>query len=481
MHCIMDEAQTLIAEIEDFCRRGGWAESTFGRLAVNDGKFVSRIRGGGRVTTRTMERVRTFIRDQPLKKPVKDNGRMVGEAFAPVNSEASKITTGEIADSEMVEKFGTASKRAFRFYDNRQKYLMFINTCSEKWVTAERVGMELAHLHPSPPALRVFDAGMGDGTVLSRVMRDMHRRFSTMPFFVVGKEISLEDTRISLLNLSDRLAEHPATVQVVTNLYYTEAPRLKPQSMEAAAALNWQEVALTGTTAHEFDEQIRSLQQTLSHGWQVRQSEKTGNPLYVRPSVLVLYREDQKFLLDRVIPQPGENLGNYDLLIVSQPYRLRNPIEFKVDRVLSPLADSIAPGGRMLVVQSCGGDPGLEIIQRMWPGENPFTENRHVLLKLLKSRLAKKQRDLNFNAYSDHRAVFRYDMHTLPSEVRNSIGTSTLLAAWNAAAYVGQIDDERLDEAIASREYLDATSEVLRKHGGLWFYDESFVISRRRA
>jgi hypothetical protein len=195
----------------------------------------------------------------------------------------------------------------------------------------------------------------------------------------------------------------------------------------------------------------------------------------------VLYREDQKFRLDRVIPQPGENLGNYDLLIVSQPYRLRNPIEFKVDRVLSPLADSIAPGGRMLVVQSCGGDPGLEIIQRMWPGENPFTENRHALLKLLKSRLAKKQRDLNFNAYSDHRAVFRYDMHTLPSEVSNSIGTSTLLAAWNAAAYVGQIDDQRLDAAIASREYLDATGEVLRKHGGLWFYDESFVISRRRA
>ena len=26
----------------------------------------------------------------------------------------------------------------------------------------------------------------------------------------------------------------------------------------------------------------------------------------------------------------------------------------------------------------------------------------------------------------------------------------------------------------------NATREVLRKHGGLWFYDESYVISRRR-
>jgi hypothetical protein len=27
---------------------------------------------------------------------------------------------------------------------------------------------------------------------------------------------------------------------------------------------------------------------------------------------------------------------------------------------------------------------------------------------------------------------------------------------------------------------LDATREVLRKYNGLWFHDESYVISRRR-
>ena len=53
-----------------------------------------------------------------------------------------------------------------------------------------RVGLELGHIHPRPPAVRVFDAGMGDGTVLARVMREMHRRFPTVPFCIVGKEIS---------------------------------------------------------------------------------------------------------------------------------------------------------------------------------------------------------------------------------------------------------------------------------------------------
>jgi hypothetical protein len=28
--------------------------------------------------------------------------------------------------------------------------------------------------------------------------------------------------------------------------------------------------------------------------------------------------------------------------------------------------------------------------------------------------------------------------------------------------------------------YLDATREVLQNNGGLWFFDESYVISRRR-
>src|SRR5437588_12094033 len=62
-------------------------------------------------------------------------------------------------------------QRNFRFFDNRQKYLLFVNTCSEKWVVAGRVALELANVHPRPPALRVFDAWVCDGTVLRSVCR----------------------------------------------------------------------------------------------------------------------------------------------------------------------------------------------------------------------------------------------------------------------------------------------------------------------
>ena len=164
-----------------------------------------------------------------------------------------------------------------------------------------------------------------------------------MPFFIVGKEISLEDVRLSLDKLPDRFIEHPASVIVITNLYYAEAPWLRPRDVVQAAALNWREVALEGGSSSDFGEQLRALDPFLVDGWQVKASEKTGNPMYVRPSVLVIYRKDHSFLLDNVIPKPGQVGGNYDLVVASQPWRARMSAEFKVKKVLGPLVRASAP------------------------------------------------------------------------------------------------------------------------------------------
>jgi hypothetical protein len=368
----------------------------------------------------------------------------------------------------------------FRFYDNRQKYLAFVNTCNEKSAVARRALQELQHIRPTPPAVRVFDAGMGDATVLSRLMRSVHRQFPTVPLLVVAKEISLEDVRLGLEKMPDRFYEHPATVLVITNLNYAEAPRLMPRDTQLAAALNWQEVRLTGNSSHEYGEQIEELGPTITYGWQTKPSSKTGNPVYQRPSVLVIYREDHKFLLDSVIPKPGRIFESYDLIVASQPWRARMSAEFKAQKVLAPLTRSLAPGGRLLAIQSAGKDPALEIIQKLWPGENPVQVDRHQLLAALKTELGRDARDYTLTALPDDKAIFRYDMHTLPSEIAERIGTSTLFAAWNAAIYVNQIEDERLDSVVTNGAYLEATQSVLQKYGGLWFNDETFVVSRRK-
>lgn len=371
------------------------------------------------------------------------------------------------------------SDRPFRFYDNRQKYLAFVNTCNEKWQVAKRAALELGHLQPEPPALRVFDAGMGDGTVLSHTMRALHFRYPTLPFYVVGKEVSLEDIRLSLEKLPDRFVEHPASVFVFTNLHYAEAPWLMPRDEQVAANIEFKVVELGGSCAYEYGQQLSAMDEYLVDAWQVTASKKTGNPMYVKPSVLVMYRKDQRFLLDSVIPHAAAQRADFDLVLASQPWRARMDGDFKVKYVLGPLTRALRPSGRLLAVHSIGSDPGLELVREIWPDEDPFQVNRHELLRKLRVMLGDAAHDFELGASADDQAIFQFRMHTLPDEIAESIGTSTLFAAWNAAIYVSQIEDQRLEAALADSSYLEATARILHKHNGLWFNDESFVVSRR--
>ena len=373
-----------------------------------------------------------------------------------------------------------SDKPPFRFYDNRQKYLAFVNTCNEKAVVARRAAQELSQIRPTPPALRIFDAGMGDATVLSRLMSSVHRDFRAVPLLAVAKEISLEDVRLGLEKMPDRFYEHPHTVVVMTNLSYMEAPHLRLQGEKSmAAALNWHTLKLKGDSTYGFHEQIEALGPALTGGWQTKPNPKTGNPMVVRPSVLVLYREDHEFSLDAVIPKPGASPGSYDFVLAIQPWRARMSARFKAQKILAPLARSLRPGGRLLTVQSYGHDPAVEIVQRLWPGENPFTVSRHDLVQALSAELTADLDKFALADPPDEEALFQYQMHTLPSEIADRIGTSTLFAAWNAVIYVNQIEDERLDPVVTTGSYLEATQAVLQKHGGLWFNDEAFVVTRR--
>ena len=369
-------------------------------------------------------------------------------------------------------------ERSFRFFDNREKYLLFVSTCSEKQVIAKRIALDIRGLQPVAPALRVFDAGMGDATVLTRLMRDLHRQYPTVPFLIVGKEISQEDIRISLEKMADRFYEHPLTVLVLTNMLYSEAPWLRPRSNAMQARLNWVEARLEGSTAFEFDEQIRNLEQHVQDWWKTTQSERTGNPVYLTPSVLVIFRKDHEWPLAPVIPQKGGPHNEYDVIIAAQPFRARLTAKVKVRNVLAPLARCLAPGGCMVVIQSTGKDPGMEIIRGVWPGEDPFRTPRQELLRELSSQLGDSHTDLRYLTYPDSRAQFRYDLRLPPSELETNISTSTLLAAWNAATYVAQIEDERLRPAMSQGDYIDVTSQVLNKYRRLWFVDESFNVAR---
>jgi SAM-dependent methyltransferase len=248
-----------------------------------------------------------------------------------------------------------------------------------------------------------------------------------------------------------------------------------------AAKVVWKEVALLGSTAADFERQILDLQPFLADHWRTRVSENTGVLLPETPTVLVLYREDCRFILDQVIPRRESPRADFDLVLASQPFRLRAETKFKAGRVLAPLARALRPGGRLLGIHSAGNDPGHEIVRQVWPDEDPFTTPGNAMLEAVRDALGAEAKGFTFKPASGD--PLRYHMHTLPDEIDSAealIGTSTLLAAWNAATYVAQIDDDRLTQAMSSSAYLDATRAVLKKHGALWFNDESYLVERKR-
>src|SRR5687767_11503161 len=127
----MQEAVGLLDSIAEFCRRANMAESTFGRRAVNDGKFVSRLRDGARITPETLVRVSSFLTTRGISAPTSPPELMPLVRVVP----APPAPAGPLP-------MRSDPARNFRFFDNRQKYLLFVNTCSEKHTIANRVAME---------------------------------------------------------------------------------------------------------------------------------------------------------------------------------------------------------------------------------------------------------------------------------------------------------------------------------------------------
>src|SRR5262245_305903 len=111
-------AQELLQEIAEYCRRTGLAESTFGRRAVNDGKLTSRLRNGGRITTETLDRIRSFM-SAHRETPTAERPIIIPAIKEAISMPEKVAIQPAITRAPVPEGDG---QRNFRFFDNRQKY-----------------------------------------------------------------------------------------------------------------------------------------------------------------------------------------------------------------------------------------------------------------------------------------------------------------------------------------------------------------------
>ncbi len=368
-------------------------------------------------------------------------------------------------------------KKNFRFFDNRQKYLLFVTTTNEKNKIADALKPIVQNLKPKFPALKIFDAGMGDGSLLMNVMRQCHQKLPHIPQLVSTKEISMEDVRLGLEKLPDRFVEHKNTVFVISNLNYVESTSLKSNNKLKQEKMNWKVVKLKGNSSLDFSTQLRKLNQGfLNKKWQIERNPINGNPTYKEPSVIVIYRKDQEFSLKNIIPKKNNGKNYYNLIIASQPYRSRISAEKKVKYVIDPMIKSLDKKGKLVVIHASGKDPANKIIKKIWPKEKPFPTLYNSILKYIKKNTEKELlKNLKFRKKQN----VKYVLRALPNEISGGISTSLIFSAWNAAVYVNQISDEQIMNAERKKNYQNIVKQIVNKNKGLYFNNELFVIEKK--
>jgi len=75
---------------------------------------------------------------------------------------------------------------------------------------------------------------------------------------------------------------------------------------------------------------------------------------------------------------------------------------------------------------------------------------------------------------------FYMERHGYPEETFFDVSYDPVRDESGHVGGVFCIVSETTARVVGERKYLDATREVLQEHGGLWFLDESYVVSRKR-
>jgi hypothetical protein len=364
-----------------------------------------------------------------------------------------------------------------RFFDDRLTYLSFVTTSNEKNVVANEISSVIKSISKEKAALRIFDAGIGDGSLLMNVIKNCHKEFPYIPFFIMAKEISIEDVRLALEKLSDRFIEHPNMVFTITNLYFSEAATLKSNNSKKQKNMKWNTLALEGNSSFEFNQQLTNIDNLLQDSWTIDEDPDTNRASYRNPSVLTIYRKDHENLIDRYIPTKDDDKKVFDLVLASQPYRSRTSEKKKVDFVIKPMIDILNKNGKLVVVHSCGGDSVSKVVKELWPNDVPFpTPAKSIIEYLKKSLTNKKLDDLVF-----HKPVnFEYSLKSIPDD-NNSIATSLFSAAWNNIVYVGQMTEDQINSAQKDGKHIEVIEKMLDDNNNIVkFKNEMFVIEKNR-
>ena len=253
---------SLLGSISEFCRRTGMAESTFGRRAVSGWRQVRRAparrcrpsgdpRPGQPVRSRAWRAWRRGRAAEllPLIRP----GAVQRSRYRAPRSAARKELPASSTTARSTCCSSTPAARKTWWPPGRPR--------ARPYPSAPARGAAVRRRHGRRHGARARDArdppAFSDGAVLHRGQGDQPRGCAPQP---------AQDGRPLLRAPGHRPGGHE-------HVLHGGALAHAAGTVAAATSMVWHEVALTGTTSHDFSEQIAALEPFLVKNWQARQPE----------------------------------------------------------------------------------------------------------------------------------------------------------------------------------------------------------------
>ena len=363
-----------------------------------------------------------------------------------------------------------------RFFDDRLKYLSFIQNTGEKKAISEQIYSHIAGLSENQSYLRILDAGTGDGTICSNVIKSFHRYHPYASLLMTGKEISYEDLKNTLEKMPDRFVEHPNLLITMTNVKFSELGLVESSSKIKDKKIKKFNLVLKSNNSFDFNSQITDnlLGNFIKKNWGI-EIDKNGRTSYSNPCVIRVYREDNEKHLEKFLKNNYKN-SNYDLIIASQAYRAASSVKVKVNNVIGPLMRLLNKSGKLLVTHTSGGDSIQKVLKLAFKDKEAFPNTAKDIIEYLKGNPFGENNIYNFSKPMNYFFKFK----RAPDQTVSELFGHNTDAKWANIVYVGQIAEKDVQNLEGNSRLQNKVRKTIDGLTQIQFKNEIFSITKLR-
>ena len=363
-----------------------------------------------------------------------------------------------------------------RFFDDRLKYLSFIQNTGEKKAISEKIFSHIANLSDNKSYLRILDAGTGDGTIFSNIIKSFHKYHPYSSLLITGKEISYEDLKNTLEKMPDRFVEHPNLLITMTNVKFSELGLIENSNKIKDKKVKEFNLVLKSNNSFDFNSQITGnlLGNFVKKNWGI-EIDKKDRTSYSCPCIIRVYREDNEKHLKKFLNNNYKN-NNYDLIIASQAYRAASSVNVKVKNVIGPLMRLLNKSGKLLITHSIGGGSVQKVLKLAFKNKEAFPNKAKDIIEHLKDDPFGENNIYKFSKPQNYYFTFK----RAPDKTVTELFGHNTDAKWANMLYVGQIAEKDIQALEKNTALQRKIRGVIDKSKEIQFQNEIFSITKVR-